>query len=375
MGFKKGERVTVGAILSSARGAMEPAKNDLEASKAKNNGDMAAVAQDMQPHTQVISGMMTMINVASEVVNVLTERKRQVKGALYQRVNRGIAALWQQLEIIQSCEDDCDACVGADPDDVANCKKACAAARVKVEALKTKDVPDLLHMSFESSHVKLDSEGTFVVPDPCPQIDGMLESGMKAVEEAKKMVHEVLKVRRAFFDALGELKETNAQSQQVLDGIRGEIQAFLQVGMADIVEQITAADRLFVRLDTLEEACNDADAYRATSAKFVEKVEAAQQAVTAGKEELAKEKAEMFFSDDSHAVVEDVRILQVDILPKINKLRTSAWTMPIEQLEEETREVLEIGRSKLQAAQDRIKAMQEQNKRKFKERASMFQGK
>ena len=157
--FKKGERVTVGAILSSARGAMEPAKNDLEASKAKNNGDMAAVAQDMQPHTQVISGMMTMINVASEVVNVLTERKRQVKGALYQRVNRGIAALWQQLEIIQSCEDDCDACVGADPDDVANCKKACTAARVKVEALKTKDVPDLLHMSFESSHVKLDSEG------------------------------------------------------------------------------------------------------------------------------------------------------------------------------------------------------------------------
>ena len=249
------------------------------------------------------------------------------------------------------------------------------------------------------------SEGTFVVPDPCPQIDGMLESGMKAVEEAKKMVHEVLKVRRAFFDALGELKETNAQSQQVLDGIRGEIQAFLQAGMADIVEQITAADRLFVRLDTLEEACNDADAYRATSAKFVEKVEAAQQAVTAGKEELArkeaerearvnaqddlsnfldqlksepdklKEKAEMFFSDESHAVVEDVRILQVDILPKINKLRTSAWTMPIEQLEEETREVLEIGRSKLQAAQDRIKAMQEQNKRKFKERASMFQGK
>jgi hypothetical protein len=230
----------------------------------------------------------------------------------------------------------------------------------------------------------------------------MLESGTQLVEAAKKMVYEVLKVRRAFQEALAELKESNAQHEAVLDDVRGDIQAFLQADMSDIVAQITAADKMLVRLDSLEEACNDADGYRALSAKFVEKVVEAKAAVEAGKEELArreaeresrmnlsdelshlmdqlkdeagkmKEKAEMFFSDDSQKVVEDVAMCQNDYLPKIISLRKVSWSMPLEQFESESRDVIDSCSSLMAEARGKLDAMQDQNKQKFAERMAAF---
>jgi len=400
--FKKGEQVTVGQLLTAAQEYVEPVKNAFEASKAKNGGDMTVVAEEMQPHMQAISGMNSISSFVEEVIATFVERQRQVKNAVCVRVNRALATLAEQLVMISNVDEECDACAGADPVDVENCKKACQAARSKVESLKTTEVPSLLNKKFDYSKIALDGPGPFKVPDPCPQIDGMLESGTQLVEAAKKMVYEVLKVRRAFQEALAELKESNAQHEAVLDDVRGDIQAFLQADMSDIVAQITAADKMLVRLDSLEEACNDADGYRALSAKFVEKVVEAKAAVEAGKEELArreaeresrmnlsdelshlmdqlkdeagkmKEKAEMFFSDDSQKVVEDVAKCQNDYLPKIISLRKVSWSMPLEQFESESRDVIDSCSSLMAEARGKLDAMQDQNKQKFAERMAAF---
>merc|ERR1712136_249807 len=145
---------------------------------------------------------------------------------------------------------ECDACrEAADPTEFSKFLAACATARAKIETLKNKDVPALLHCEFDISKHCIEGPDPFVMSDPCPELDGMLEEGDQLVKEAQDLAYDVMGVRRTFEALASDLSDQIGAKCALLDQLRSFGKMFISAGLGAIADKISHADKALIAMD------------------------------------------------------------------------------------------------------------------------------
>merc|ERR1712110_272918 len=133
------------------------------------------------------------------------------------------------------------------------------------------------------------------VPDPCPQVTGLVAEASNLLKTAETECYAVLRVRREFSKALEDQMPMIEEHRSILESLREQGRDCVAEGLLDIADKITKSDRLNIALEQIQAASKEPELFRTKAAEFVENVKVAQEAVEKGREELqrrAQERAE-----------------------------------------------------------------------------------
>uniref|UniRef100_A0A7S1A0D6 Myosin motor domain-containing protein n=1 Tax=Noctiluca scintillans TaxID=2966 RepID=A0A7S1A0D6_NOCSC len=402
--------VTLGELLESTTKLIDPVMKALDAARAKygEKGMMKDIGKAMKPHLPAMSTMLTRTAHLKFVARKFFQRKNSVKGVLHTRVSRALTAASAQLSILAEVHEECDACKeAADPTELRKFLVACATARAKFETLKNKELPALLRYEFDFSKIVIDGPDPFVVFDPCPELDGLLEDGDQLVKEAQELAYDVLSVRRTFEACVSDLCDKFAAKSALLDELRSFGELFISAGLGAYADKISLADKMLITMDRIKIACKDGQAYRQCAKKFFEAVDEASMAVEEGQVEL--ERIERERADREHWIdrLDDLKVeldskpaqlkasmekiitfdnndgniyqrlddILGEVLPKIKEYRQVGWTAPLADWMPKVKGVVEQTSAKMEDITTMVRQKEADSKAVFQSRKALFKGK
>jgi len=286
---------SVADALAKGRALLEPVSAALKAAKEKykppvgESPNYDAIIAEMEPHKAAIKTMRSTLDEVEEAVNKANARKSEFEQTFGKRVREGIEDLMALLDQVATVEKDVKEMADtAEKSEVDQCNASCAATRAKIEALRTKDLPEL--QAKGPGTADLDSTGP--IGDPCPQLAGMIAEAKDEVAKTEELALVVLKVRRQFLQAIEELNPARATDREKLEQLSAPAARCNAEGMTHIAALIEKAVSLDDKCEALLSASRDPDGFRVACGEFTAAVAAAEDAVEKGKEDLDRRERE-----------------------------------------------------------------------------------
>jgi len=311
---------SVALALQEGAGRIGPVVQLLRDARCSHGADVQRVAAALPPE------LVRPLFGTAEAVCVLVERVSQRKAAAEEllglRMARAMDSVLRLLGRVEAVERECrDVAEAVDAAELGSCTEACGAARERLEALRAEELPVLKRLG----PVAVDLEGTEELqPEAAgpPGLGELLERAAQLVARAELLGHEVLRVRRAFQEAVEEFQDQQAAAQSALEALQEPARRCVAEGLNGIVESVDVAWRRQAEAQEVLQAARDASAYRAAVEAFVRAVREAEAAVERGREELAKREAEK----------EERRALQaqLDVLQQQLQERRALWRRNLE---------------------------------------------
>merc|ERR1712007_232709 len=295
-------------------------------------------------------------------------------------------------------EDDAEECADvADKAEIETCRSAIREARAKIDKLQKEIFPQLKQTGNSSSNVDLEME-PWDLPDPCPQMTGLVKEADSLFQAAEKTCYAVLRVRREFAKAMEDLMPSVEEHRQILESLRGPGHECVAEGLTDTSDAITKSDRLNIVLEQIQAASKEPELFRTKAAEFVENVKIAQAAVERGREELqrrARERAERTALSDKldeltekvdHAkkflekerekligatLPRDAAECMADIGPLVARLRSESAS-PLEEWKPKVEEAYTKGMEAVEVLEKFVSEGHERSKAAFAARRAMF---
>jgi len=409
-----GELTMVKDVIEKAKAHVDPVFKALVAARSKHGSskeNFGKVMDDMKPHAEAMKTCRTMSSDVSTTVNALVTRRTLVDNAFSQKVAKVAQAAQDFLRRIAQVEKDCEDCKEAcTPEELASCQSVCKAAREGLLTLTKSTLPELKAKGAASVDltVGLGTKGNIVelndkwlkdvMNSDAFKIDQLLDESRACVEKAEANSGAVLKVRKAFMEAVAELSDKRDALVDRLETLNAPAKQCIAVGFDQITDIINAAVQADQRLSELEEDAKDADAFRESFAAFEAAVEEAVVAVEKGKEELKRREEELRrrrqlrskLDQISEQIQAALKVTGTDLeqagelvsaaLKRLNgvlkdmaELRQhedtdiEVWTEKISDLEEEKDRAIADFEAKLEEER-------EERRETFKKRAAMFGG-
>jgi len=277
-----------GAILEPIAKACQAAKEKHKV-PAGQTPNYDAIVAEMEAHKDNMKKMRSTLDEVQAAVEKANKRKTEFEAAFGQRVRKGVEDLMGMLDQLAAVEKDvADMADTAEKAEVDQCNASCAETRAKIESLRTTVLPDIQKKGPGSA----DLDGSGPIGDVCPEMTGMLAEAQAAIAKTEELALVVLKVRRQFMQAIEELGPVRATNKDKMDQLDEPARRCNAEGMTHIAELIDKAQSMDDKCEALLTASRDPDGFRAAVAEYTAAVTAAEAAVEAGKEELARRERE-----------------------------------------------------------------------------------
>jgi len=240
----------------------------------------------------VISKMLSTVDEGGNLVEKYALRKSEVETAMNTRIAKSQSHILDLLRRIDAVEEDSQDCSAvADKDDLEKCAASCKSARDNLLKLQKETLPEFQKTTPAASAVDLEAE-PWHVDDPCPKIGTLMKEAEGLVTKTEDLSFAVLKVRRAFQEAMKDLDDQLSENRSKLESLAEAGRNCVAEGLDDVVNFLNKAHKLNTKLEALELECQDPDGFRATAAEYVQAVKEAAEAVQAAEAELARREAE-----------------------------------------------------------------------------------
>merc|ERR1712137_195814 len=392
------ELKAVKAALEDAREKVRPAYVALQDAKKAHEGDMNAVANALESFSSSIRPLLIVADNAAEVVTKYEKRKAEVETGMNAKISKATTKTNEILSKLKFIEDDAEECADvADQAEIEQCRGAIREARAKIDKLQKEVFPQLKKQGNSSTNVDLEME-PWNLPDPCPQMTGLVGEADNLFQAAERTCYAVLRVRREFAKAMEDLMPLVEEHRQILESLRGPGHECVAEGITDTADAITKSDRLNIVLEQIQAASKEPELFRTKAGEFVEAVKVAQELVEKGKEELARrarERAERAalsdkldeLSDKVNAAKEGLLKQKemliggelsgeaaqcfAEIVPQVARLRSEAGG-PLEEWKVKVEEAYSKGMSALEEMETFVKDGAKKSKEAFEARRAMF---
>jgi len=259
----------------------------------KYGNDYATIEAELnKEHGKVINTLQTTVEKCADHIQEYRTKKEKLFLEMRRLQGVGTQTTIDLLARIDTMESECAEIkpedlmsAGIDAKAIEEFKSACKVAREKIEALKKNTLEPLLKLKEVPEDMDLDSDVRFKL---CPTLPDDLDALKQFVEKAEKQSEAVLKVRVEFMKALKDMEEPalDAHSQMMLLSKRGVQVIAKGVDAEEIGSLLKRADELWNRLEAIQAAAKDADAYRSAAKEYLEVVEAAKDVVEKGEDDL-----------------------------------------------------------------------------------------
>jgi len=387
-------------FLSDAKGMLEPVNTALEKAKEKHGKNYEAISGELAEFKSVIGKMLSIVDEGGNLVQKYAGRKAEVETAMNTRISKAQSQVLDLLKRIDAVEEDSHDCAAAaDKEDLEKCAAGCKSARDSLLKLQRETLPEFLKTAHPGSEVNLEAE-PWIVADPCPKVGTLMKEVEGLVAKTEDLSFAVLKVRRAFQEAMKDLDGQLTENRNKLESLAEAGRNCVAEGLDEPSDKLLQAHKLNTKLEAIELECTDPDGFREAAAAFAEAVKAAAEAVEAAEAELARREQErqerlalIEKLDDISAKIGEAQVtllkeqekivgggsdlagatskLVQEVLPEVPRLRhrsnedMSTWKPEVEALEAKASELLEQVEFLVAEGKRKSKAKFESLKKRF----------
>lgn len=221
-----------------------------------HGSDLAKVSADLP--AEEVRALCGMVHSLETTVHKISKRKVDAEQSHGRQIvhARGVASgLMERIALVESaCE---EASHVVEPDDLHECRCSCTQARILLEGLQSKTLPELKRLGPQD--MNLEAEEELHIDD---KVSPLLDEMSEVVVRCEQFRNKVLLVRKRFLEAVAEQQSHQEEAELRLEKMLAQVRLFMSEGQHDVADAVSAAVFRKAEAQDVLRAAMDADGYR-----------------------------------------------------------------------------------------------------------------